>query len=419
MPLHITSRFDSGAIDVVDATRADDVRLRIRADSAADFAQWFHFRVSGARDVAARYTFENAGQSAYPGGWEGYTVAASYDTVNWFRVATTHYDGQAMVMHHTAVHDVIYYAYFEPYGEARRLALVGEALASGHAAASDVGRSCEGRPMTVLTFGASGAASGAALQAAPAPASGAVCAARPVAPEPAKARIWIIARQHPGETMAEWFVEGMVRRLAGLGDWAGDPIGRLLCERAEIRLVPNMNPDGSALGNLRTNAAGANLNREWMTPDATRSPEVLAVREAIAASGVDLFFDIHGDEVLPYNFVAGSEMLPDFTAAQRHTQDRFIASFKAASPEFQDVHGYSNDRYQEDALTLASKYIAHRYGCLSLTLELPFKDNADLPAPRTGWNGARSAALGAAMCQAIYHHLCETDAIAVAAPGAG
>ncbi|MCY0387765.1 M14-type cytosolic carboxypeptidase [Robbsia sp. Bb-Pol-6] len=391
MSLHITSRFDSGAIDVVDATHPDDVRLRIRGDSAADFAQWFHFRVSGVRDVAARYTFENAGQSAYPGGWEGYTVAASYDTRDWFRVETTHYDGQALVMHHTAAHDVVYYAYFEPYGEARRQALVGEMQASGKAVASDIGRSCEGRPMTVLTFGTAAAAASATRTAAP-----------------AKARIWIIARQHPGETMAEWFVEGMARRLAGLGEWAGDPIGRLLRERAEIRLVPNMNPDGSALGNLRTNAAGANLNREWMAPDATRSPEVVAVRAAIAASGVDLFFDIHGDEVLPYNFVAGSEMLPDFTAAQRQTQDRFIALFKAASPEFQDVHGYSNDRYQEDALTLASKYIAHHYGCLSLTLEMPFKDNADQPEPRTGWNGARSAALGAAMCQAIYQHLCAT-----------
>ena len=37
-----------------------------------------------------------------------------------------------------------------------------------------------------------------------------------------------------------------------------------------------MNPDGSVLGNLRTNAAGANLNREWLQP-LERSPEVLAV----------------------------------------------------------------------------------------------------------------------------------------------
>ena len=40
-----------------------------------------------------------------------------------------------------------------------------------------------------------------------------------------------------------------------------------------------MNPDGSVLGNLRTNAAGANLNREWENPTLERSPEVFSVRE--------------------------------------------------------------------------------------------------------------------------------------------
>jgi murein tripeptide amidase MpaA len=39
-----------------------------------------------------------------------------------------------------------------------------------------------------------------------------------------------------------------------------------------------MNPDGSWRGHLRTNAAGANLNREWAAPSAERSPEVLLVR---------------------------------------------------------------------------------------------------------------------------------------------
>ena len=59
----------------------------------------------------------------------------------------------------------------------------------------------------------------------------------------------------------------------------------------------------------------------------------------------------------------------------------------------------------EELLTLASKYIGHTFKCLSLTLEMPFKDNADLPNPHTGWNGARSAALGAAMLQPILQSL--------------
>ena len=30
---------------------------------------------------------------------------------------------------------------------------------------------------------------------------------------PEKKKIWVIGRQHPGETMAEWFVEGLLDRL--------------------------------------------------------------------------------------------------------------------------------------------------------------------------------------------------------------
>jgi murein tripeptide amidase MpaA len=65
------------------------------------------------------------------------------------------------------------------------------------------------------------------------------------------------------------------------------------------------------------------------------------------------------------------------------------------------VYGYAASKYNEELLTLASKYIGHTYKCLSLTLEMPFKDNANLPDPHVGWNGARSAALGAAMLQPI------------------
>jgi murein tripeptide amidase MpaA len=36
---------------------------------------------------------------------------------------------------------------------------------------------------------------------------------------------------------------------------------------------------------------------------------------------------------------------------------------------------------------------------------MPFKDNANLLDERVGWNGERSAALGAAMLQAILRHV--------------
>jgi murein tripeptide amidase MpaA len=326
-------------------------------------------------------TFDNAAQCVFAQGWHGYNAMASYDRVNWFRVPAS-YDGQTLTIDHTPEFDSIYYAYFEPYSEERHAEFLGAVQQMPQATLVELGRTVEGRPMSLLVLGT------------------------PEASEArAKKKVWIVARQHPGETMAEWFVEGLVKRLAGWGDWAGDAVARKLYEHAVFYIVPNMNPDGSVRGNLRTNAAGANLNREWLAPDAERSPEVFVVREAIHANGCDMFFDIHGDEALPYVFVAGSEMLPSFTEQQSREQKAFIEAFKQASPDFQDAHGYEASKYREDALKLASKYIGHTFGCLSLTLEMPFKDNANLPDQRVGWSGERSAALGAAMLGAILRQL--------------
>ena len=384
MTLSITSNFDAGAIEVLSCAQADNIRLRVRPDSHADFAQWFYFRLSGARGEHCVMTFENAADCAFADGWRNYQACASYDRVNWFRVPTS-YDGRVLTIDHTPDFDRIYYAYFEPYSEERHSEFLGAVQQMPHAALTELGKTVEGRPMSLLTLGAPTLLEDGTLK--------------------PKKIIWIIARQHPGETMAEWFVEGLVKRLAGWGDWSGDPVARKLFDYADFYIVPNMNPDGSVHGNLRTNAAGANLNREWMEPDAARSPEVLLVRDAIHATGCDLFFDIHGDEALPYVFVAGSEMLPSFTERQRQEQTAFIENFKRASPDFQDKYGYEASKYRQDALKLASKYIGNEFGCLSLTLEMPFKDNANLPDERVGWNGERSASLGASMLQAILWHM--------------
>ncbi|WP_414058284.1 M14-type cytosolic carboxypeptidase, partial [Staphylococcus aureus] len=76
---HISSAFDSGAIEIVDAARADAIRLRIRRDSHADFTQWFHFRLQGVLGQACTLALENAGECTYASGWKDYRAVASYD----------------------------------------------------------------------------------------------------------------------------------------------------------------------------------------------------------------------------------------------------------------------------------------------------------------------------------------------------
>lgn len=368
MPIRISQQFDAGAIEVVRAGSSAAIELHLRKDSHADFSQWFYFRLQGARSEPCTMRILNAASATYPHGWEQYRAVASYDREHWFRVPTS-YDGKVLTIEHAPQFDSVYYAYFEPYSWERHLRLLGRAACSPQVRIEDLGSTVEGRDMNAVVIGREGAAK----------------------------KIWIIARQHPGETMAEWFAEGMIDALLD----AANPFARRLLQRAQFYIVPNMNPDGSVRGNLRTNAAGANLNREWMAPSPETSPEVYAVRNLMHATGCDLFLDIHGDEGLPYVFVAGSEMLEGFTERQAAEQRVFIESLKRASPDFQTEYGYEAGKYRADLLKLASKYVGQHFKCVSLTLEMPFKDNANLPDPESGWSGARSARLGAAMLQPI------------------
>lgn len=370
MSIKISHQFDAGAIEVVRAAQAENIELNIRQDNAAEFSQWFYFRLQGARQQACGIHFMNAGQSTYPAGWENYHAVASYDRQSWFRVPTS-FDGQILTVRHTPLHDSIYFAYFEPYSWERHLDFLGGVASSPSAQVTDLGSTIEGRDINLVIVGDPSASK----------------------------KIWVIARQHPGESMAEWFAEGMLRSLID----QSDPFARRLLDKAVFYVVPNMNPDGSVRGNLRTNARGANLNREWMTPSLEHSPEVYFVRNKIHEVGCDLFLDIHGDEGLPYVFVAGSEMLEGFSEQQVTQQKSFIEQLKLASPDFQDRYGYASGKYREEMLKLASKYIGHHFKCISLTVEMPFKDNAHAPTPVTGWNGARSAELGKAMLRPILH----------------
>ena len=103
--------------------------------------------------------------------------------------------------------------------------------------------------------------------------------------------------------------------------------------------------------------------------------------------------------------MAGNQMIEGFSAAELESQRQFIEDFKVASPDFQDKFGYADNKYSADMLTLASKFIGHTYRCLSLTLEMPFKDNANLPDAAVGWDGARSARLGEAILQPVLRAL--------------
>ena len=147
------------------------------------------------------------------------------------------------------------------------------------------------------------------------------------------------------------------------------------------------------------------MNREWQTPSLTNSPEVLLVRDKMLETGVDLFLDIHGDEALPYVFVAGCEGNPNYSPRLASLEQLFKQAFMQASPDFQIEQGYALDAPGQGNLTMATNWVGQQFDCLAFTLEMPFKDNANLPDDDYGWNGQRSLRLGEAILHPIYQVL--------------
>ncbi len=358
MTMQITSAFDSGNI-IVSTIEGDSASLTIRKDAHSEFYQWFYFRVSGAKGRTITLNITNCASSAYPGGWVDYQARYSIDRVTWRQEAKTSYHDGVLTIEHVAAHDAVWFAYFAPYSMDQHFNLIQRVAAMPGVSLHELGHSIEGQPIDCLQMGTG------------------------------QKQVWLYARQHPGESMAEHWIEGALDMLTD----EGNAISRDLRAKCTFHIIANMNPDGSCRGHLRTNAAGVNLNREWAAPSADKSPEVLCVLNEMERTGVDFAMDIHGDEAIPANFIAGFEGIPNWSDVQGDTFYAFRTALEASSPDFQTKLGYPKSAPGRANLTMSTNQLANRFGAVSMTLEMPFKDHASNPDAQTGWSPPRARAL--------------------------
>jgi murein tripeptide amidase MpaA len=369
--MQITTDFDGANIDCLDISQPNNIRLRIRHDANSEHLQWFYFRLTGAKGIPCQLVIENAGQVSYPDGFKGYRAVVSTGDGNWHRTETD-FDGKALNIICTPSSDSVYFAYFAPHSWAQHRQLIDWALRSSAVFYHNLGATLDGRSIEMLQVGETSTE---------------------------KKKAWVIARQHPGETMAEWWMEGFLQRLLD----NSDPTARAALNRYTFYIVPNMNPDGSVRGHLRTNAVGKNLNREWLEPSAKQSPEVFFVRNKMQATGVDFCLDVHGDEALPYNFIAGANGIPSWNDKKQQQLDEFQHYLARINPDFQTAKGYPIGEPGQANMTLCTNYVAEHFNCLAMTLEMPFKDTADTPMPDVGWSPARCKKLAASCLDAMVH----------------
>jgi murein tripeptide amidase MpaA len=364
--LAIDVDFPGGSVEIVRLRARGPIELALAPDSAADVRQWFSFRVHSSSPAQRSIVIANAGDSSFPNGWTDYEVMASADGARWSRLPTV-FEGGALHFEHAPRSPLMHYAYFVPYAMRRLERLLRRASQRDHVEVTELGQSVQGRPVFEVSVG-----------------------------DPdAERTLWLIARQHPGETPASWVAEGLLRRLMD----EDDEVVRSLLSRAVLRIAPMVCPDGVELGNMRTSASGANLNRVWDGPDED-TPEVACLLERIQETGADLFLDVHADESAAFAFAVRSEGNPSFDERIDAAEAELTDLLETHCHEFKDERYYDEDAPGEADLSCASNQVGESLGIPAITLELPMKGSGH-GRVRSGWNDRRARSFGGALVDAL------------------
>lgn len=367
--VHIESAFEGGNGRCLAGNDPLGIEIEIERDTGCDSFQWFSFRVYGARATDCRYRLVNAHAASFAKGWEGYDVMRSCDGERWSRIPSRYAEG-ALTFEDRVDADEAHYAYFAPYPLQRLAQQRHMAMRHPSVRMEVLGLSCEGRAIHCLHIGEDG---------------------------PGKRHLWITSRQHPGETQASWWVEGFLQRLLA----PEDALAAFIRSRAVCHVVPLVNPDGAVHGNLRANANGTDPNRQWADPDPQAAPEVFCVRQAMMRSGVDFSFDIHADEKQPCNFIYPATGVAAEGSAVLALLDQYRRAYCRASREMVMGDGPPDPAPGSGAPGMCMNWVTTTFDCLAMTLEMPFKDTANITHMAVPWGPERAMRFGAAALDGI------------------
>lgn len=225
----------------------------------------------------------------------------------------------------------IYIAHIPPYSHSRLIRFLEELRRSDFSAIEVIGKTALGRDLHLVTV------------------------TNPKLPDAKKRCVWLQARQHAWEAGTSFVMEGALRFIT-----SDDPIARSLRDRIIFKFAPMGDPDGCALGKVRFNANGYDLNRHWDEVDLRnptalqRMPEIWYAKKAILswhATGrpIDLLVNMHNTETAEYL----SSLADEERAAQRlqrlfnglKEKTSFDPSIAQVAPG--NVRGTTNDLWLE------------------------------------------------------------------------
>lgn len=302
---------------------------------------WFYFRVRHAPGPQLHCELTNADECLGPPlGWRNARPVYSRDGTSWTRVESGEYlQGRGRFRFQVPITgDAVWVAYCYPYTGADLDRIL--ATLTAPAQVSELCRSEGGRPVPYVRFGNQ---------------------------EQPRSVVWIIARQHAGETPASFTVEGLLKRL-------GNPCGTVTeaLHHTAVHVVPMVDVDGVEAGWFGKDQTPIDFNRDWRSSPSR--PATRAMIEQIRASRlqapITLALDLHA----PHHGDPACYFFADQIGRGRdtdHVQAQFLEFLGLETPE--RVGFRPGDlRKSPPPLGSARQFFANELAAPALTLEMSY-----------------------------------------------
>jgi hypothetical protein len=349
--IKIDSLIPSGNIVFIGIDSNEGIHLNLNTEFDS-FTHWFYFKVILDRITknSLKFFIDNALQSPFAEGWKNYTPFTSSDGNNWQRIENGNILGSAYNFEIDIYYNEFFVAWYPPYPLDKYYCWLKQISISSLFQVFQE----KSKPDYIIAGNKS------------------------------KPTIIIIARQHSGETMASYVIEGFVNACAQQIDRF-----KKLLEDYSVIIFPLFNKGGVEKGFHRVNAVGEDLNRCW---GSDKVDEIKFVKNILSScSSIHFIIDIHGDEVSKFNYVYYDQK------SGNSFQRNFLNSLNSGSPKiiflpkqkfikrFLKQLIRKRKILRETGLTL-SDFGRKKYRAITFTLEVSAKTTSENNCQQIGYN---------------------------------
>lgn len=175
----------------------------------------------------------------------------------------------------------------------------------------------------------------------------------------------ILGRLHPPEITGALALFPFVETLL-----ANNPLAVYFRKNYNLLVIPNLNPDGVAMGNWRHNANGVDLNRDWITFKQPETQQVHQYLQQLVASGAKIKFAVDFHSTQHDVFYT---MPTDYGVEERYFVKHWLGALDKAMPNF-DVIQKPGNRPNNG---VSKQYFADNYQVHAITYEMGDETNRD------------------------------------------